>query len=69
MLAHYALRTTEDVAAEKAHQSFLNGVEGFDKSSMNHAETTEKNPLPPMEGLYASQEGERREFSLKHDYF
>jgi hypothetical protein len=29
-------------------------VEGFDKSSMNHAETTEKNPLPPIEGLLLS---------------
>lgn len=39
------------VAAEKNHQNFLTGVEHFDKSSMKHTETTEKNALPPIEGL------------------
>jgi Thymosin beta-4 family len=38
------------VAAEKAHISLINGVEHFDKTSMKHTETEEKNPLPPMEG-------------------
>lgn len=41
------------VAAEKNHQNFLTGVEHFDKSSMKHTETTEKNALPPIEGLFA----------------
>lgn len=40
------------VAAEKAHISLINGVEHFDKSSMKHAETEEKNPLPPIEGKF-----------------
>jgi hypothetical protein len=44
-----------DVAAEKVHNAFINGVEGFDKSSMKHIETEEKNPLPPIEGLFESQ--------------
>lgn len=38
------------VAAEKAHNSLINGVEHFDKATMKHAETEEKNPLPPIEG-------------------
>lgn len=41
----------EVVAAEKIHQNLLNGVEHFDKNSMKHAETSEKNTLPPIEGL------------------
>lgn len=40
------------VQAEKQHQNLLNGVEHFDKSCMKHTETAEKNPLPPIEGLY-----------------
>lgn len=40
------------MAAEKAHQNLLDGVEHFDKSQMKHATTEEKNPLPPIEGLY-----------------
>lgn len=39
------------VAAEKIHQNLLDGVEQFDKGTMKHTETTEKNPLPPVEGL------------------
>lgn len=39
------------VAAEKAHISLINGVEHFDKASMRHAETEEKNALPPIEGI------------------
>lgn len=41
------------VAAEKAHISLINGVEHFDKASMKHAETEEKNQLPPIEGIVA----------------
>lgn len=40
------------VAAEKAHQNLLDGVEHFDKSQMKHATTEEKNILPPIEGFY-----------------
>lgn len=40
------------VAAEKAHQNLLDGVEQFDKSQMKHATTEEKNILPPIEGFY-----------------
>lgn len=39
------------VAAEKAHISLINGVEHFDKTLMRHAETEEKNALPPIEGI------------------
>lgn len=39
------------VAAEKAHNSLISGVEHFDKATMKHAETEEKNPLPPIEGI------------------
>lgn len=39
------------VAAEKAHNELISGVEHFDKAKMKHTETSEKNPLPPMEGL------------------
>lgn len=41
----------EVVAAEKIHQSLLTGVEHFDKATMKHTTTEEKNPLPPVEGL------------------
>jgi hypothetical protein len=41
------------VAAEKAHQNLLDGVEHFDKSQMKHATTEEKNPLPPIEGVFS----------------
>lgn len=40
------------VAAEKAHQNLLDGVEQFDKTQMKHANTEEKNTLPPVEGLF-----------------
>lgn len=40
------------VAAEKSHIEFISGVEQFDKTTMlKHAETSEKNPLPPIEGI------------------
>lgn len=42
------------VQQEKAHQNLLNGVEHFDKSSMKHAETQEKNPLPDPAGILLS---------------
>lgn len=39
------------MAAEKAHNELISGVEHFDKAKMKHTETSEKNPLPQMEGL------------------
>lgn len=41
------------VAAEKAHNDLISGVEHFDKATMKHTETEEKNALPPVEGLSA----------------
>jgi Thymosin beta-4 family len=38
------------VAAEKAHINLITGLSTFDKTTMKHTETEEKNPLPPMEG-------------------
>lgn len=38
------------VHQEKVHQNLLDGVEHFDKATMKHAETQEKNPLPDPEG-------------------
>lgn len=38
------------VLQEKTHQTLLNGVEQFDKTSMRHTETTEKVILPNKEG-------------------
>lgn len=40
------------VQAEKSHQQFINGVEHFDKTSMKHTETEEKNPLPDVNGKW-----------------
>ena len=40
------------VAAEKAHQNLLDGVEHFDKTQMKHTTTEEKNSLPAIEGCY-----------------
>lgn len=42
------------MAAVKAHSELISGVEHFDKAKMKHTETTEKNPLPEMEGLLLS---------------
>lgn len=39
------------IIAEKIHDSILNGVEHFEKSSMHHVVTEEHNPLPTVEGL------------------
>ncbi|KPJ05118.1 hypothetical protein RR46_03955 [Papilio xuthus] len=44
------------VAAEKAHQNLLDGVEHFDKTQMKHTTTEEKNPLPPKEAIEAEKE-------------
>lgn len=41
------------VLQEKVHQNLLNGVEHFDKATMKHAETQEKNPLPDPEGIFS----------------
>lgn len=41
------------VAAEKTHNEFIETVQQFDKKNLNHAETTEKNPLPLPEGSFA----------------
>jgi hypothetical protein len=40
------------VAAERAHNDLISGVENFKRSSMKHTETDEKNPLPPIEGIF-----------------
>lgn len=42
------------MAAEKAHVDLISGVEHFDKAKMKHTETTEKNQLPPIEGLFVA---------------
>lgn len=49
---YFEIKIDKAVAAERAHVEFMNGVQHFDRRSMNHAETEEKNPLPPMEGLW-----------------
>lgn len=40
-----------DIETEKTHQSIFQGVTGFDKSQMRHAETEEKVALPAKEGI------------------
>lgn len=40
-----------DIEKEKTHQSIFQGVTGFDKSQMRHAETEEKVALPAKEGI------------------
>jgi len=47
-------RVLSVVRQEKVHQSLFNGVEHFDKTSMKHAETVEKNPLPDPAGKQGS---------------
>ena len=32
--------------AEKQHDQFVKGIEGFKKEGLHHADTKEKNPLP-----------------------
>jgi Thymosin beta-4 family len=46
----YFIFIIEAVAAEKAHINLITGLSTFDKTTMKHTETEEKNPLPPMEG-------------------
>jgi len=50
LFARFLLRCSV-VQAERVHHNLLKGVEGFDKDSMKHTETQEKNPLPDPEGL------------------
>lgn len=38
------------VQQEKQHLNLIEGVEQFDKSTMKHTETQEKNPLPGTQG-------------------
>lgn len=40
------------VLQEKTHQTFLNGLECFDKTTMRHTETSEKVVLPNKEGMF-----------------
>lgn len=54
MLCSARFCLTPVVAAEKAHQNLLDGVEHFDKSQMKHTTTEEKNSLPPIEGFFAA---------------
>lgn len=49
----YFCKQTIAVQQEKAHQNLLNGVEHFDKSTMKHTTTEEKNPLPDPAGTYS----------------
>lgn len=51
MILNFIFCVKKAVAAEKAHNGLINGVEQFDKTTMKHTETEEKNPLPPNEGL------------------
>lgn len=51
------------VLQEKNHQNLLNGVEGFDKSSMKHATTAEKIVLPDVAGTH-----ENASFKLAYRY-
>ena len=34
------------ISAEKEHESFVNGIEGFDRMALNRTSVDEKNPLP-----------------------
>lgn len=48
------------VLQEKVHQNLLNGVEHFDKATMKHAETQEKNILPDPQGKAAFSLSKKR---------
>jgi hypothetical protein len=50
MLMFLLTGCTSVVQQERVHQTLLEGVEQFDKASMKHTETQEKNPLPDPEG-------------------
>lgn len=54
MVFHIFSLLLKAVAAEKQHFDLISGVEHFDKASMKHAETEEKNQLPPIEGTVAA---------------
>lgn len=47
----HALLFTIAVMQEKVHQNLINGVEQFDKTSMKHTLTQEKNQLPDPQGI------------------
>ena len=35
---------------EKQHESFVTGIEGFNKEKLSHADVAEKNSLPDAQG-------------------
>jgi len=37
------------IQQEKSQHDFINGIEHFNRTSLKHAETQEKNPLPTKE--------------------
>ena len=46
----FVLFSTTEIETERTHQNIFQGIEGFDKKSMQHAETKEKVALPGKEG-------------------
>ena len=46
------------IRMEAEHQKFKDGVEGFNKDKLNHAETVEKNTLPTKEVIEQEKKGE-----------
>ena len=47
---HFSHICNSDIESEKVHQSLLQGVESYDKTSLKPAETQEKFVLPAKEG-------------------
>ena len=39
-----------DIQTEKSHQNLVQGIEGFEKSTMKRTETSEKITLPNQQG-------------------
>lgn len=39
------------IQQEKSQAEFIEGIEGFKRTSLKHAETQEKNPLPTKETI------------------
>lgn len=39
------------IQQEKSQNDLMNGIEGFNRTSLKHAETLEKNPLPTKETI------------------
>jgi hypothetical protein len=39
------------IQQEKTQNDLMNGIEGFNRTSLKHAETNEKNPLPTKETI------------------